>query len=199
MCAALACALLVAACGGSEAEPTPAPTPGATATPEPTPPPVPISFNQFSFSLDLDGVYSISTSPVLDTLPNDKSGSLLWARAISRYALSWRPREDFKDEEERNNQHLIALDRSINLLQSSNPNIILSEMSLPATETLAGFNVTYKTFQIKAGETISKGLASTFLCTETDKDFLFGIVFTEDPKASLAETLSKFKCVKRAS
>lgn len=160
---------------------------------------MPISFNQFSFSIDLEGVYSISTSPVLDPLPNDKSGSLLWARGIQRYALSWRPALDIQDEEDRNNQRLVALDRSTNLLQSSNPNIVISELSEPQSENILGFNVIYKTFQIKGGETISKGLASTYVCNETSKEFLLGIVFIENPKTTLSETLSKFKCVKSTS
>ena len=186
--------LLIGACGGDE--PIPTPTVGPAPTQEPTPSPVPITFNQFSFSLNLDGVYSISTSPVLDPLPNDKSGSLLWAKGITRYALSWRPKEDSKDEEERNNQRLTAIDRSMNLLQSSNPNIVISEISLPQFENVLGFNLVFKTFQIKAGETISKGLASTYLCSETSKDFLLGVVFVENPRVTLSETLSKFKCVK---
>ena len=133
---------------------------------------------------------------MLDPVANDKSGSLLWAKGITRYALSWRPKEDSKDEEERNNQRLIALDRSMNLLQSSNPNIVISEIGQPQSENMLGFNVAFKAFQIKAGDTISKGLASTYLCSETNKDFLLGIVFVDDPKVTLSETLSKFKCVK---
>ena len=194
--AVLACTLFISACSS---EPEPTPTVGPTSTPEPAPSPIPISFNQFSFSLDLDGIYSISTAPILDPLPSDKSGTLIWAKGIMRYALSWRPPEEAKDEEESNNQRLVSLDRSLNILQVSNPGVVISEISQPATENILGHSVTFKTFQIKAGETLSKGLASTFFCAETSKDFLLGIIFTEDPKATLSETVSKFKCVKAAS
>lgn len=194
---AISCVALLVSCGGSDAQPIePTPTLGPTPTPEPTPTPVTISFTQFGFSLNLDGVYSINTSPVLDPLPNEKSGSLLWAKGKTTYVLSWRPKEVSKDEEERDNQRLVAIDRAMQFLQASNLNVITSEISQPVRETNQGFDLIYKTFQIKTEEIVSSGITGTFPCSETD--FILGIVFTDDPPASFADTLSRFKCVKPA-
>ncbi len=146
--------------------------------------------------LNLDGVYSINTSPVLDALPNEKSGSVLWAKDKTTYVLTWRPVEPSKNEDDRDNQRLVALDRSIQFLQASNLNVVTSEVSQPIRETVQGFGVIYKNFQIKTEAIVSKGLTATFLCSETNKDFILGVVFTDDPASALADTLSKFKCTK---
>src|SRR5262249_45211190 len=149
------CALTLVACGTKSGSETPtAEVPAGTPTPEEKATPAVIDFNQFGFVIHLDGVFSINTSPLLDTLPNEKSGSMLWGKGAGRYALSWRPPDSFKSEDERNNQRLVSLDRSINLLQTSNPNLIVSEMSQGSTENMSGFDVVYKTFQVKARDMV---------------------------------------------
>ncbi|MSQ32449.1 MAG: hypothetical protein EXR59_04335 [Dehalococcoidia bacterium] len=195
----IACAAFMAACGGSDPVPTPTPTEEPTPTPKATPTPIPYTFNQFGFSLNLDGVYSVNTSPVLDPLPNEKSGSLLWAKGNATYVLSWRPKEDSKNEEERYNQRLVAIDRAMQFLQGFNLNVLTSEVSQPVRETNQGFSVIYKTFQIKTETIVSKGITVTFLCSETNKDFIIGIVFTDDTITAVTDTLSRFKCTKATS